>query len=134
MNEELILEDIPNNEEDNFNNSDFSLNERLDRIEALLNEDIALRENEALVIQETSSGVMDTSSGAQEPNYSQYIYDLLTDSNIKVEVIQPSPVPFQTKKLNEYGTNELIFLLLFVGSLIALFVGLIKISITNYRK
>ena len=134
MNEELILEDIPNNEEDNSDNTDISLNDRLDRIEALLNEDIALRENDALVIQETSSGAMDTSSGAQEPNYTQYIYDLLTDSNIKVEVVQPSPVPIQTKKLNEYGTNELIFLLLFVGSLIALLVGLIKISITNYRK
>ena len=134
MNEELILEDIPNNEEDNIDNTDISLNDRLDKIEALLNEDIALRENDALVIKETSSGAMDTSSGAQEPNYTQYIYDLLTDSNIKVEVVQPSPVPIQTKKLNEYGTNELIFLLLFVGSLIALFVGIIKISITNYRK
>ena len=122
MNEELILEDIPNNEEDNIDNTDISLNDRLDKIEALLNEDIALRENDALVIKETSSGAMDTSSGAQEPNYTQYIYDLLTDSNIKVEVVQPSPVPIQTKKLNEYGTNELIFLLLFVGSLIALFV------------
>lgn len=134
MNEELIMEDLSDNEEDISNNTDISLNEKLDRIEALLNEDISLRENDALVVTETSSGAMETSSGAQEPNYSQYIYDLLTDSNIKVEVVQPTPIPIQERKINEYGTNELIFLCLVVGCLFALFIGCIKISITNYRK
>lgn len=134
MNEELILEDISNNEEDFSNNTDISINEKLDRIEALLNEDISLRENDALVETETSSGALETSSGAQEPNYSQYIYDLLTDSNIKVEVVQPTPIPIQERKINDYGTNELIFLCLVIGSLFALFIGCIKISITNYRK
>lgn len=134
MNEEDYFEFYDENGEDISYDSDITLEDKIDRLEALLNEDIALRENDAQMELETSSGVMDTSSGAFEPDYSQYIYDLLTDSCIRVEIVQETPTPIQQKKINDYDTNELIFLLLFVGSLFGIFFSIIKISITNYKK
>ena len=72
--------------------SGHSLEDKLDRVEALLNEEISLRENEQLTTESGSvSPVPDTSSGVNAPNYDQYIYDLLTDSTIKVEEVdQPT--------------------------------------------
>lgn len=95
-NEEIVLYDDALGEDDISSSENVTLEEKLDRIEALLNEEISLRENEQL--QETmvtesgsESSVLDTDSGVIGPNYSQYIYDLLTDSTIKVEIVQEEP-------------------------------------------
>lgn len=90
-----------------------SLEDKLDRVEALLNEEISLRENEQLQTESGSiSPVSDTSSGVDTPNYDQYIYDLLTDSTIKVEVVQNEDIT--NKKLNDYSVTEALMLLVLV--------------------
>lgn len=90
-----------------------SLEDKLDRVEALLNEEISIRENEQL---QTESGAISnvpvTSSGNDIPNYSQYIYDLLTDSNIKVEVVQTEDI--SSKPLANYSVMESLLLLAIV--------------------
>lgn len=95
-NEENILYDDTSTEDDLSSSENDSLEEKLDRIEALLNEEISLRENEQLqeeMVTESGSEytLLNTDSGVVEPNYSQYIYDLLTDSTIKVEIVQEQP-------------------------------------------
>ena len=115
MNEEFIEEDVledSTSDEDNLSSDQGdTLNDKLDRIEALLNEDIALREassdqfetvsgNETV---ETVSG-NGTVSGNDAPDYSQYIYDLLTDSSIKVEVVEEQTI--FDKQLNDYTVGE----------------------------
>lgn len=90
-----------------------SLEDKLDRVEALLNEEITLRENEQLQTESGSiSSVPDTDSGVTVPNYDQYIYDLLTDSTIKVEVVQNEDIT--NKKLNDYSVTEALMLLVLV--------------------
>lgn len=90
-----------------------SLEDKLDRVEALLNEEISLRENEQLQTESGSiSPVSDTGSGVDAPNYDQYIYDLLTDSTIKVEVVQNEDIT--NKKLNDYSVTEALMLLVLV--------------------
>lgn len=90
-----------------------SLEDKLDRVEALLNEEISLRENEQLQTESGSiSPVSDTSSGVDAPNYDQYIYDLLTDSTIKVEVVQNEDIT--NKQLNDYSVTEALMLLVLV--------------------
>lgn len=95
----------------------YSLEDKLDRVEALLNEEISLRENEQLQTESGSiSPVPDTSSGVNVPNYDQYIYDLLTDSTIKVEVVQTEDI--SNKPLANYNVMEsllLLALVFFVG-------------------
>ena len=113
MNEEYIqedlLEDTTLDEDDVSLNENSSLEDKLDRVEALLNEEISLRENE-LDNQEMETGsgaesvVTNTDSGVVVPDYSQYIYDLLTDSTIKVEVVEQKTI-FE-KQLNEYTVTE----------------------------
>ena len=97
--------------------SGHSLEDKLDRVEALLNEEISLRENEQLTTESGSvSPVPDTSSGVNAPNYDQYIYDLLTDSTIKVEVVQTEDI--SNKPLANYSVMEsllLLALVFFVG-------------------
>ena len=94
--EENVLYDDALGEDDISSSEDSSLEEKLDRIEALLNEEISLRENEQLQEEMvTESGVeyslLNTSSGVDNPNYAQYIYDYLSDSTIKVEVVNTEP-------------------------------------------
>lgn len=90
-----------------------SLEDKLDRVEALLNEEISIRENEQLQTESGSvSATPDTSSGVDAPNYDQYIYDLLTDSTIKVEVVQNEDIT--NKKLNNYSVTEALILLVLV--------------------
>ena len=97
--------------------SGYSLEDKLDRVEALLNEEISLRETEQI---QTESGALYnvpvTSSGVDSPDYAQYIYDLLTDSNIKVEVVQTEDI--SNKPLANYSVMEsllLLALVFFVG-------------------
>ena len=112
MNEEYtedFLENESSSENDISSSEGSSLDAQLDRIEALLNEDISLREAEqSEEILETGSGSeyseYDTSSGVVDPNYSQYIYDLLTDSTIKVEIVEEKTI--FDKQLNEYTVGE----------------------------
>lgn len=126
--EEEYVEDI----EDNTENISVSSSDQLDRIEALLNEDIALREAEQL---NTSSGSeMETSSGVVSPDYAQYIYDLLMDGSITVQVVEEQQTPILEKHLNDYSANEIIMLTLVFATLVAVFVGMVKISIGNYKK
>lgn len=109
-----------------------TLEDKLDRIEALLNEDIALRETEsesaALTGEElsdqsiTESGA--TSSGVETPNYAQYIYDLLSDSQIRVEVVQEQTL--LEKPLNDYNITEGLIafgILIMIGALLFAFIN-----------
>ena len=94
--EENILYDDALGEDDISSSENDSLEQKLDRIEALLNEEITLRENEQLQEeleeeQGVESVVSDSIVRNVEPNYPQYIYDLLTDSTIKVEIVQEEP-------------------------------------------
>lgn len=131
MNENETVSDNEYSEENNLPDQDITLSDKLDRIEALLNEDIALRQNEQLT---TSSGETATvSANEAEPNYTQYIYDLLSDTTLKVEVVQEDPEPITTRKISDYGTNELILLFLVVGSLAGLFFAIVKNSIGNFK-
>lgn len=93
--------------------SDNSLEDKLDRVEALLNEEISYRENEQLTTESGSEyNVPVTSSGVDTPDYAQYIYDLLTDSNIKVEVVQTEYI--SNKPLANYSVMESLLLLVLV--------------------
>ena len=93
--------------------SDNSLEDKLDRVEALLNEEISYRENEQLTTESGSEyNVSVTSSGVDTPDYAQYIYDLLTDSNIKVEVVQTEDI--SNKPLANYSVMESLLLLVLV--------------------
>lgn len=122
------VEDIEDDTED-LSDSTF---DQLDRIEAFLNEDIALREAEQL---NTSSGSeLETSSGVVSPDYAQYIYDLLMDGSITVQVVEEQQTPILEKHLNDYSANEIIMLTLVFASLFAVFVGMVKVSIGNYKK
>ena len=90
MNDEEILEEdlLSDNAsgEDNISSDQInSLNDKLDRIEALLNEDISIRSNENTV---SGNSVSDNSVSDNSVNYDQYIYDLLLDSTLKVEVVE----------------------------------------------
>ena len=123
MNEQIYDEEIFNDSESSVedvlpsveNNS--TLEDKLDRVEALLNEEISARE---IGESQTGSGVEFsvpvTDSGVVSPNYSQYIYDLLTDSTIKVEVVQNEDI--SNKPLANYSVMEslmLLALVFFVG-------------------
>ena len=90
-----------------------SLEDKLDRVEALLNEEISIRENEELSEESgIESVVLDSSSRDVVPNYDQYIYDLLTDSTIKVEVVQTEDI--SNKPLANYSVVESLLLLAIV--------------------
>lgn len=112
--EESFVSDQSSVESDISSDTDNnSLEDKLDRVEALLNEEISLRENEQLQTESGSiSTVSDTGSGVDAPNYDQYIYDLLTDSTIKVEVVQNEDIT--NKKLNDYSVTEALMLLVLV--------------------
>lgn len=112
--EESLISDESSVESDISSDTDNNtLEDKLDRVEALLNEEISLRENEELQTESGSvSSVPDTNSGVVTPNYDQYIYDLLTDSTIKVEVVQNEDIT--NKQLNNYSVTEALILLILV--------------------
>ena len=127
--EENLLETESFTEDDlSFDEND-SLEEQLDRIEALLNEEITLRDTEQSQIEMvTESGSeyteSTTSSGVDAPNYPQYIYDYLTDSTIKVEIVGEKNL-FE-KQLNEYTVGESLEVVGIVLGFIALSVAFIN--------
>ena len=127
--EENVLYDDALGEDDISSSENTSLEEKLDRIEALLNEEITLRETEQSQEEMvTESGVeytvLTTDSGVDTPNYSQYIYDYLTDSTIKVEVVGEKSL-FE-KQLNEYTVGESLEVVGIVLGFIALTVAFIN--------
>lgn len=122
--EENILQDNASGEDLLSSDQDNTLEDKLDHIEALLNEDIALRMNEDVEEEEEQQEIIlrTTESGNDQvsPDYSQYIYDLLTDSSIKVEIVDNSNI-FE-KKLNDYNVVESI-------GVVALMLGFICIIV-----
>lgn len=134
--EENILQDDASGEDLLSPDQDISLSDKLDRIEALLNEDIALRSQENEIVEDLQgdeqqgSDLLTTSSGndvdVDTPNYSQYIYDLLTDSTIKVEIVDDRSI-FE-KQLNDYSVVETIGV---VGLMLA-FICIIVAFINRY--
>lgn len=134
--EENILQDNASGEDLLSLDQDSTLEDKLDHIEALLNEDITLRsqedenledvqedEQQGTDIYTTDSGVNDN---VDAPNYSQYIYDLLTDSTIKVEIVDDRSI-FE-KQLNDYSVVETIGV---VGLMLA-FICIIVAFINRY--
>lgn len=119
--EEDILETESLIDDDTSSAESSSLEDQLDRIEALLNEDITLRESanenseELQEDVEQGSNILSTDSGVSSdvpaPNYSQYIYDLLTDSSIKVEIVQQEDPTIFEKHLNDYTVTESILVI-----------------------
>lgn len=107
--QEDLLEDATSDEDILSSDESVTLEDKLDRVEALLNEEIALRENEEDL--ENEDSVMRTTSGA-EPNYNQYIYDLLTDSTIKVEIVEEQDIT--EKPLNDYSISDALNVILIV--------------------
>ena len=127
--EENLLETESFTEDDLSSDENDSLEEQLDRIEALLNEEITLRETEQSqteMVTESGSEYTEstTSSGVDAPNYSQYIYDYLTDSTIKVEIVGEKNL-FE-KQLNEYTVGESLEVVGIVLGFIALSVAFIN--------
>lgn len=120
-NEETVLSDDAYSEDNISSDQANTLEDKLDHIEALLNEDITLRT--------TSSGVEEveeviTSSGVEEPNYTQYIYDYLSDSTVKVEIVGEKGI-FE-KQLNDYNVTEsicVIALFIAFGFIVGVFVN-----------
>ena len=125
-NEEIMEEDFLSNDasgEDDISAVETNtLEDKLDHIEALLNEDITLHT--------TSSGVEEieeeikTSSAVEEPNYTQYIYDYLSDSTVKVEIVGEKGI-FE-KQLNDYNVVEsigVIALFIAFGFIVGVFVN-----------
>ena len=124
--EENLLETESFTEDDISSDENDSLEEQLDRIEALLNEEITLREieqSQTEMVTESGSEYTEfaTSSGVVDPNYSQYIYDYLTDSTIKVEIVGDKNL-FE-KQLNEYTVGESLEVVGIVLGFIALSVA-----------
>ena len=134
--EENILQDDASREDLLPSDQDSTLEDKLDHIEALLNEDIALRSQEDEIVEDlqedeqqrtdlhTSGSGNDVNVG--DPNYTQYIYDLLTDSTIKVEIVDDRSI-FE-KQLNDYSVVETIGV---VGLMLA-FICIIVAFINRY--
>lgn len=121
--QEDILESESLNEDDSSYVEDNSIEEKLDHVEALLNENITLLESEKEndVEIEEDPEITETVSGNTAPDYDQYIYDLLTDSNIRVEVVQSEDNIFN-KPLNDYTVSE-GFLVIIILLLLVRFMG-----------
>ncbi len=103
--QEDVLQDDSSGEDLLSPDEGVTLDDKLDRIEALLNEDIALRstgsgaEGEQIDPEES----LTTSSGVEQPNYDQYIYDLLTDSTVKVEIVRQD---IMSTPLTDYNLTD----------------------------
>lgn len=117
LNTEDILEDTTFDEDILSSTSPDSLEDKLDRVEALLNEEITYRDQEQVTTGSGSESVMlSTTSGVVTPDYNQYIYDLLTDSTVKVEIVESEDIT--EKPLNSYGVTEALNVILIVLILI----------------
>ena len=137
FNQEDILEDTASNEDILSSNSPDTLEEKLDRVEALLNEEITKREagegEETLEEgQRNIQSINSTSSGVSDPNYSQYIYDLLTDSTIKVEIVESQDIT--EKSLNDYSVSQVLLTLIFIAFLVTIFTSFLDKYIFKFRR
>lgn len=120
--EEDILENETVEEIDLGYNENSTLDDKLDRIEALLNEDINLRSKEDEIVEDLQeyeqqrTDLYTTGSGNNvdvvSPQYSQYIYDLLMDSTIKVEIVENETI--SEKQLNDYKPIDQVFIVMFI--------------------
>ena len=138
MNEQIYDEEIIIDDESSVESvlssdeSDYSLEDKLDRVEALLNEEISYRENQEF---STESGdqynEFVTGSGVDSPDYSQYIYDLLTDSTIKVEIVDSS---ISDKPLNNYSVSEVLLVLVLGAFVVSLFSNFLDKYIFKFHR
>ena len=138
MNEQIYDEEIIVDDESSMESvlssdeSNYSLEDKLDRVEALLNEEISYRENQEF---STESGnqynEFATSSGVDAPDYSQYIYDLLTDSTIKVEIVDSS---ISDKPLNNYSVSEVLLVLVLGAFVVSLFSNFLDKYIFKFHR
>lgn len=138
MNEQIYDEEIIVNDESSMESvlssdeSNYSLEDKLDRVEALLNEEISYRENQEF---STESGdqynEFATSPGVDSPDYSQYIYDLLTDSTIKVEIVDSS---ISDKPLNNYSVSEVLLVLVLGAFVVSLFSNFLDKYIFKFHR
>ena len=142
MNEQVYDEEIVIDSESSMESvlpsieSNNTLEDKLDRVEALLNEEISYRENqenENEMVTESGSEqpMLVTSSGVSTPDYSQYIYDLLTDSTIRVEIVQED---ISEKPLNDYGITQVLLVLVLLALLVTIFGELLNKYIFKYRR
>lgn len=132
--EEDILEDTSLDDDTTLPAEGDTIEHKLDRIEALLNEDIALRTSEDNEDQ-AESLVEDnvTGSGAiVEPNYNQYIYDLLTDSTVKVEVVQQEN-EIMNKPFKDYSVSESLLVIVLIVLLAKLVYEFIEAHVFKRR-
>ena len=137
FNTEDILEDTASYEDILSSNTPDTLEDKLDRVEALLNEEITKREagedQENLEEEQRDlQPVTSTGSGVSDPNYSQYIYDLLTDSTIKVEIVESQDIT--ERSLNDYSVSEVLLTLIFVAFLVTVFTSFLDKYIFKFRR
>ena len=137
LNQEDILEDTASNEDILSSNSPDTLEDKLDRVEALLNEEITKREagEDEEVLEEGQRNIQSinsTDSGVSDPNYSQYIYDLLTDSTIKVEIVESQDIT--EKSLNDYSVSQVLLTLIFIAFLVTIFTSFLDKYIFKFRR
>lgn len=138
MNEQIYDEEIVVNDESSMESVlssgeiDNSLEDKLDRVEALLNEEITYRENQELSTESGDQYIESvTSSGVDSPDYSQYIYDLLTDSTIKVEIVDNS---ISEKPLNNYSVSEVLLVLVLGAFVVSLFSNFLDKYIFKFHR
>ena len=104
FNQEDILQNDASGEDNLSSDQSVTLEDKLDRVEALLNEDIALRSTgSGQEVNENDSSNFVSSSGVESPDYSQYIYDYLTDSTVKVEIVRQD---IMRTPLNDYNLTD----------------------------
>ena len=137
LTQEDILEDTASNEDILSSNTPDTLEEKLDRVEALLNEEITKREagedQENLEEEQRNlQPVTSTGSGVSDPDYSQYIYDLLTDSTIKVEIVESQDIT--EKSLNDYSVSQVLLTLIFIAFLVTIFTSFLDKYIFKFRR
>lgn len=131
--EEDVLEDETPIDDDSSSDQSSALMDKLERVEALLNEDIALREGSEPELV-TSSGSETVSGNEAAPNYSQYIYDLLLDGSVTVQVIKEEEPTIFNKQLNDYTVSEAILVIGLLVALGSLAVHFIEKYVFKYRK
>lgn len=137
LNKEDILEDTTLDEDILSSNSTDTLEDKLDRVEALLNEEITKREagEDEEVLEQGQRNIQSinsTDSGVSDPDYSQYIYDLLTDSTIKVEIVESQDIT--EKSLNDYSVSQVLLTLIFIAFLVTIFTSFLDKYIFKFRR
>ena len=134
--EEDLLEDEALIDDDSSSNNGDTLEQKLDRVEALLNEDIALRtsENNEDLVEDQVEEVVTGSGAVPDPDYSQYIYDLLTDSTVQVELVQQESDNIFDKQLNDYTVTETMMVLGLVIAFSVISTHFIEKHVFKFRK